>query len=356
MVDNMNDNNNLKNNTIEYDPEFDEDEIEFDDEYFKPRRKVSKAKRKKQKQTLGYVWIIFGLAALVFVGMLIGTKDSTKGKAVAAQNEFALNKNEDLFNLIADNYYQYLKKSYIMIGKYPDCSYVKISSVLKRNTYNVDNYKVNEANGLKNYYEGDTPTAKYAIDVSSYQKKINWETVKASGVETAIIRVGYRGYGTGKIADDERFSTHIEGASKQGFNIGLYFFTQALNYTEGKEEAEYVLNHIGSYNITEPIIIDTEYIYNKDARANNISNEDRTDAIKGFCETIKDAGYTPMIYANRNWLIQNMNLEELDGYEIWLAHYSEKPDFPYEYSAWQYSGEGTVNGVEGKVDLNVWFR
>lgn len=119
--------------------------------------------------------------------------------------------------------------------------------------------------------------------------------------------------------------------------VGVYFYTQAVSYDEGVEEAQYVLQNIADYKISYPVVIDTEKMEAEGARANDISNEERTDAIVGFCETIKDAGYTPMIYANRNWYAQNLDMDRLGDYQLWLAQYSNVPDFPYLFTGWQYT-------------------
>jgi GH25 family lysozyme M1 (1,4-beta-N-acetylmuramidase) len=143
---------------------------------------------------------------------------------------------------------------------------------------------------------------------------------------------------------------------ENNIDIGIYFFTQAVNYEEGVEEAEFVLSNIADIDVKYPIVIDTEEMEADNARANGISNSDRTDAIVGFCETIKAAGYTPMIYANRNWYAESLDMDRLGDYGLWLAQYSNVPDFPYMFSAWQYTPYGSVPGITGDVDLNIWIE
>ena len=114
---------------------------------------------------------------------------------------------------------------------------------------------------------------------------------------------------------------------------------------------------IRGYDITYPVIIDIE----SGGRANNISVKDRTEAAKAFCETIKNAGYTPMIYANKNWLLNYLDMDSLSEYDVWLAHYvsgapQNKSNYQGKYSIWQYSDAGTVNGINGRVDMDICYK
>lgn len=193
------------------------------------------------------------------------------------------------------------------------------------------------------------------IDVSYVQTSIDWEKVKAEGIEGAIIRCGFRGYGTGKICSDDMFLNHIKGAHKAGLKVGVYFFTEAINAKEGKEEAAFTLNQIkkAGIPINYPIAIDTESINasNPTPRANNISKEKRTEAVKAFCETIKEAGYKPMIYASTSWLNNKLNMKALP-YDVWCAQYYSRCEYSGNYILWQYTSEGKIDGIKGVVDLN----
>ena len=207
---------------------------------------------------------------------------------------------------------------------------------------------------------------KYGIDVSSHQGKINWSTVKQSNVDFAMVRIGYRGYGTGKIVSDTYGAENVKGATDNGIKCGVYFFSQAMNREEGIEEANWVLEEIKSKNCNNleyPIAIDTEWANNNHTgRADSISVEDRTAAIKGFVETIKNAGYKPIIYASKDWLKNNLNMSELSGYEVWLAHYGVKgapdntSDYTGAYTMWQYTSSGWINGINGNVDLDISYK
>jgi len=206
------------------------------------------------------------------------------------------------------------------------------------------------------YSDDNIKNAKLGIDVSGHQGTIDWDQVKEAGIQFAMIRLGYRGYTQGGLALDDNYVTNIETALESKMPVGVYFYTQAVSYEEGVEEAQYVLKNIADYKISYPVVIDTEKMEADGARANDISNEERTDAIVGFCDTIKDAGYTPMIYANRNWYAQNLDMDRLGDYQLWLAQYSNVPDFPYLFTGWQYTSEGSVPGISGSVDIDVWMK
>lgn len=192
------------------------------------------------------------------------------------------------------------------------------------------------------------------IDVSEFQGAINWTAVKSAGITFAFIRAAFRGYGSGKIVTDSRFVTNIKGAVSAGLPVGVYFFTQAINAAEGAEEADYIINLIRNYNVSLPIVIDTEAISGAAARANGLSVAQRTSAIKGFCERVVARGLTPMIYASTSWLENNLNMSQLASYKVWVAQWNNKVTYKGDYDCWQYSDKGSVNGINGKVDMDRW--
>lgn len=193
------------------------------------------------------------------------------------------------------------------------------------------------------------------IDVSYYQGTIDWEKVKASGIEFAIVRLGYRGYGEeGKLVEDKMAFANIEGALAAGLKVGVYFFSQAVTVEEAVEEAEYVLERIEKYDITMPVVYDWEYI-SQEARTANMDRRTLTDCYLAFCERIAEAGYTPMAYFNTYQSRQLMYLTELEEYPFWLALYSDRMTYPYRIEMWQYTDSGKVPGIEGNVDINLYF-
>ena len=193
------------------------------------------------------------------------------------------------------------------------------------------------------------------VDVSYYQGDIDWEKVKESGIEFAIIRLGYRGYGQeGKLAEDKKAFENIEGALKAGLKVGVYFFSQAITVEEAREEADFVLERIAKYDITMPVVYDWEYI-SDEARTANMDRRTLTDCYIAFCEKLEAAGYTPMPYFNTYQSRDLMYLTELESWPFWLALYSDRMTFPYRVEMWQYTDSGRVPGIQGNVDLNLYF-
>lgn len=217
---------------------------------------------------------------------------------------------------------------------------------------------VTPKNGLKYYTENGKKTSYEGIDVSSHQKDIDWAKVKAAGIDFAIIRVGFRGYGTGAIVLDDYFTKNIEGALAAGIKVGVYFFSQALNETEAIEEADLVIEQLKKYKnkITYPVVYDAEDISNDTARTDGLLGAQITSNCIAFCEKIKEAGYTPMIYANKRWFLTRLDLTRLTDYDLWHAAYVDAPDTPYMFTMWQYSASGKVDGINGSVDLNISFK
>ncbi len=192
------------------------------------------------------------------------------------------------------------------------------------------------------------------IDVSHYQGEIDWEKVKASGIEFVFIRLGFRGYGQdGTLKLDTNFEKNIQGARAAGLDVGVYFFAQAVNEKEAIEEAEFVLENLLEYDLQMPVVYDPESILHEEARTDHVTGEQFTKNTKAFCETIEEAGYDAMIYCNMLWQADKLDLTELSEYPIWYADYEEYPQTPYHFEIWQYSNEGTVDGIQGNVDLNI---
>lgn len=233
--------------------------------------------------------------------------------------------------------------------------YYPINFDLKPNTIDNANLVVDEETGMITHVVDGKTQSHVLIDVSSFQKEIDWDKVKAAGVDYAIIRCGFRGYGSGKIVEDTYFTSNIEAATSAGIKVGVYFFTQAISVEEAVEEAEYVIDLIKPYEIDLPVAIDIEEINDK-ARTDDLDNDMRTEYCVAFMDTIKKAGYEPMIYTNLKYFIKMLDMDKLEGYEKWYAFYNTSIYFPYEISIWQYSSSGTVDGIDTGVDMNITFK
>ena len=191
------------------------------------------------------------------------------------------------------------------------------------------------------------------IDVSAYQREIDWKKVKNDGVKFAFIKVGGRFGASGLIYTDGFGKTNLKNATKNGIKVGVYFYTQAISKKEAIEEAQFCLNAVKGYDVKLPIVIDTEYLGG--GRHDNIGATLRTQVVQAFCETIEANGYKPMVYANLSWLNNNLYMSKLQKYDVWVAHYNSYCGYTGKYVCWQYTSTGRVNGIQGNVDMNIWY-
>ena len=193
------------------------------------------------------------------------------------------------------------------------------------------------------------------IDVSSYQGIIDWQAVKGAGVEFAIIRVGGRGYGEkGVLYDDDYAQDNYRNAKAAGLSIGAYFFSQATTIEEAQEEARYILEKTADWELDMPIVYDWEYI-SEDARTANVDPETLTACCRAFCETILAAEKEAMIYFNPRQSEKRFYVDQLQDFPFWLAMYSDRMTYPHRVDMWQYTNVGKVPGIQGDVDINLFF-
>lgn len=202
---------------------------------------------------------------------------------------------------------------------------------------------------------GVSKTGVLGIDVSKWQKEIDWDKVKNEGVDFAIIRCGYRGSVTGSLVEDPYFEQNIKGARAAGIKVGVYFFTQAVSEVEAVEEASMVISLVRDYELQYPVFIDTEGA-GGNGRADSLNVEERTAVCEAFCTTVKNAGLEAGVYASRNWYNNKLTASTLESYAIWLAEYRSVPLYQGYYQMWQYTSKGKINGINGNVDLNVSYR
>ncbi|MDY5000215.1 MAG: GH25 family lysozyme, partial [Lachnospiraceae bacterium] len=189
------------------------------------------------------------------------------------------------------------------------------------------------------------------IDVSKWNGSIDWNKVKNSGINYVIIRCGYRGSTTGALIEDPTFRKNIKGATAAGLKVGIYFFTQATNEVEAVEEASMTLSLISGYKISYPVFLDVE---GSGGRGDAIDAATRTKVINAYCQTIRNSGYTPGVYANKTWLEKRFSPSAISA-KIWLAQYATKPSYGGGYQMWQYTSKGKVNGIGGNVDMNLSY-
>lgn len=199
-----------------------------------------------------------------------------------------------------------------------------------------------------------TSGAKVGIDVSKWNGDVDWYRVKGAGVEFAIIRAGYRGSVTGSLVEDPCFSINMRGAAANDMPVGVYFFTQAVNEVEAVEEASAVLQLIREYKLDYPVFIDTEGA-GGNGRADGLDAATRTLVCEAFCRTIKNAGYDAGVYGSRYWFNNNLEMDRLQNYYIWLAEYRSVPLYQGYYNMWQHTSKGQIDGISGNVDMSISY-
>lgn len=239
--------------------------------------------------------------------------------------------------------------------RYPDGKeeWVLISPYLPKHEY--DFTKLVCQSELMKYYVEGRLTSFVGADISKYQDYVDFVKLKKAGVDFVMLRVGARGYGSGQLVLDDYFMDNIRRANDAGLHVGLYFFSQAVSADEAVEEANMVLEHIGDYKVSYPIAFDMEYVDNDTARIDNLSKSEKTDIAKAFLDTVQAAGYTPMIYGDKEWLIKEIDMSKLTAYDVWLSQLQDVPDYPYRFTMWQYTQNASVDGIAGYANLNISF-
>ena len=231
---------------------------------------------------------------------------------------------------------------------------------------------VTQWNGKSYTHTAENATGKsiaVGIDVSYYQGNIDWNKVKAAGVDYAILRVGYRAYESGSLGKDVKFQSYIQGAKKAGIQVGAYIFSQAITEEEAREEADFAVEQIekSGYELDLPLAIDCEYAAEGVGRLYHagLSKEEQTNVARAFCEQAIARGYQPMIYSSSSWFYGKMDGEQLgQKYMLWMARYNtysynaeteaQKAFYGGQIDIWQCSSEAKVDGISRNVDLN-WF-
>ncbi|MDR0987276.1 MAG: glycoside hydrolase family 25 protein [Ruminococcus sp.] len=225
-----------------------------------------------------------------------------------------------------------------------------------RNSYDFDNLYYSD--GRYRYEVDGFITSSTGIDVSYYSETIDWEAVKADGIDFAMIRVGYRGYESGELTVDTKFHEYIAGAIDAGVDVGVYFYSQAVDAKEALEEAEFVIEQIKPYQLSYPVALDIEITSAENVRQNEVSGEVLTEVCEVFCDRIFEEGYRPMVYANKRMAYLKLDMRRVCKYDFWYAEHDrdgDDPTFAYDFRMWQYSSEGKVDGINTPVDLNICF-
>ena len=202
-------------------------------------------------------------------------------------------------------------------------------------------------------YQDPAYETSIGIDVSEHNQQIDWEQVADDGVEFAFVRLGYRGGIEGQLHEDETFSANIQGTREAGLELGVYWYSSAIDQEELQEEIDFVLERLEGIQLDLPVVYDMEIFDADQGRINSLSVEEKTDLTLEFCDAMEEAGYESMVYGNYTWLHEHLDHERILDQNIWYAAYQETPDMTENFTIWQYSQTGQVAGIQGNVDLNI---
>lgn len=229
-----------------------------------------------------------------------------------------------------------------------------VESVLVDNDYDFSKLK---SDGSLMSYEDDNYTSLQGVDVSSHDGYIDWSKAKKAGIEFAYIRVGYTGWETGDIHKDQYFDYNIKSAKENGIQVGVYYFSQATSIEEVREEADFVLENIKDYEIDLDVCYDIEKAGEGLGRVDDLSKETWTQNAVTFLHMIENHGYRGMNYNSTYNFPKYFLLEYTQEFDTWVAHYGvDYPTYQYEFTIWQYTDSGTVDGIgEKSVDMDIMF-
>ncbi len=231
--------------------------------------------------------------------------------------------------------------------------WVTITPYLPKNDYDHTSFVLQS--GRMAYYSDGKEVSYLGMCVDKYDDYVDFNAAKNDGIDFVMLRVGVRGYGTGSITLDEYYADNLSRASQAGLDIGLYFTSQAITAEEAAEEAVALISAIADYRITYPLAIDIGFVSNDTSRIEKLSKTEKTAIIRVFADTIKAAGYTPAIHADKEFLIKEIDLSKFTDVDIWLDNPGDLPDYPYAFTMWEYSDNATVDGVRGYSDLTISF-
>ena len=201
-------------------------------------------------------------------------------------------------------------------------------------------------------YDDDKYTTYCGIDVSEWTGEIDWERAKNDGIQFAIMRVGYRGYETGKFVYDTNLRHYLKGAVEAGVDCGVYFVSQAINEMEAREEADMILEQVYGIPLTMPIYIDLEAAGGP-ARTDTLTSEDYTKIVNAFCERVEENGFRGGIYSNETWITRHLDWNNLSQWDLWFAKYTPIPATDFLFNVWQYSESALIDGIENQCDINI---
>ena len=233
--------------------------------------------------------------------------------------------------------------------------WVMINAYIKKNDYDYTGLVFEEP--FMRYYSEGKKNSKQGIWIDDSYGSIDFARVENEGVDFCIVRIGRRGYSTGAVAMDQNYLDYLTQAKEAGLSVGVSFYSQAVTEAEAIEEANFVIEALQAADIKPeyPIVFDMELINNDSSRTDNLTKAQLTQIAKAFCNTVRQSGYTPVIYGNKYWLLRKLDLTQLFDYSIYLSQEGDIPDYPYEFAMWEYKQDAKIDGIVGNVSMTISF-
>lgn len=233
--------------------------------------------------------------------------------------------------------------------------WIMINAYIDKNTYDYTGLVCEEP--FMRYYANAKKISRQGLKLDESYGSVNFEAVEKEGIDFCILRIGKRGYATGSVSYDNNFVQYATDAQAAGLSVGVSFYSQAVSVEEATEEANLTVAALRDNNIVPdyPVIFEMDYVIADESRTGGLTKQQLTDIAKAFCDTIKAAGYTPMIYGDKYWLLRKLDLTKLSGYNIDLSQDGDVPDYPYQFVMWDYNHEADIKGISQKVTMCISF-
>lgn len=231
--------------------------------------------------------------------------------------------------------------------------WIMINAYIPKNNYQEVGFIYDDP-VMKYYHDGAKQSFLGAM-ITSDDGDVDFSALRKAGVEFVMLRVGYRGYESGEINMDANYYNNFQKAKDADLNVGIFFESQAVNEEEALAEAEFVLTNVVEMHVTYPVVFKMGLVPHVTTRSENLTKSELSQLANVFCERIKESGLKPMVYGDKYWLLRKLDLTLMNAYDIWLSQEGEKPDYPYEFTMWEYKNAADIEGVSNDIPLSISF-
>lgn len=232
--------------------------------------------------------------------------------------------------------------------------WVDVNSEIARHHYKFSNLTYKKP--VMSYYEDDKLLSRCGVDISAKLGDVDFKKLKNAGCNFVMIKVGARGYSSGRIVLDANYEDNIRAAKNAGLDIGVYFCSQAVTKAEARDEADEIIDAISGFDIKYPVVFVMENVEDDVSRIEALDITDRTQIARTFLNRVENSGYKPMIYGDKEWLLTMVDMEQLQDFDVWYAQDGDTPEYPYEFSMWQYDSDATIKGIDGDAAMIISFK